>query len=111
MVGFERRRVFSGSRRRRGTTYRDHPVVRYTTQTGQPVQFESPLGTSPRLHREGQQVPVLYNPADPTDARIATGCMRYGLAIFFIVLGLGMALFSALFALVSWLILAQVPTT
>jgi hypothetical protein len=85
-------------------------VIRYTTREGQSAQFESPVGTVPRLHREGQHIPILYNPANPAEGRIATGCMQVGPPIFLIVFGLVTALFSGLFAVSTWVISAQLPT-
>lgn len=111
VVGFARRRHVTHAQGHRGVGYRDHPVVSYTTRDGQETQFESPIGTSPRLQREGQQVPILYNPANPTDARIATGCMQYGLPIFFIIFGLAMALFAATFGAFAWFLIIKLPAS
>jgi hypothetical protein len=83
--------------------------VRYTTREGQDVQFESPFGTSPRVHAEGQQVQVLYDPVNPADARLASGWMCYGLPLVFVGLGLGMLLFATLFALLAWYLVEQIP--
>ena len=107
-MGFARRRYASGRNFRR-LNYRDHPIVRYTTRDGQTAQFESPVGTLPRLHREGQSVPILYNPANPAEGRIATGGMRFGAPIFLIIIGLAMALFAGFFAVGAWVIAAQLP--
>jgi hypothetical protein len=47
-----------------------YPVVQFQTASGDAVQFSSTIGTErPRL-RKGQQVPVLYDPARPAEARI-----------------------------------------
>ncbi len=70
------------------------PVVRYQTANGQTVTFRSRTGTQPSPYHVGQQVPVLYNPADPRDARINTfvmtgllpGCL-VAFGAFFFVLG------------------------
>jgi len=51
------------------------PVVRYQTANGQSVTFKSRTGTMPSPYKVGRQVPVLYNPADPRDARIDTFVM------------------------------------
>jgi len=71
------------------------PVVRYQTASGQTVTFRSRTGTQPSPYKVGQQVPVLYNPADPRDARIDTfvmtrllpGCL-IAFGAFFFVLGI-----------------------
>lgn len=109
VVGYQRRRM-RGSRRRRSTVF-DFPVVQYTTQAGQQIQFESRSATQPRAVREGQPVTVLYDPAAPQQARIASGCLQYGLPIFFILFGLAMAIFAALFGFFSWFLIAKLPAT
>ena len=109
VIGFQRRRTASRYRGRSSSLYRDQPIVRYTTREGQDVQFESPFGTSPRVHAEGQKVEVLYGPANPVAARLASGWMRYGLPLVFIGLGLGMLLFATLFALLAWFLIEQIP--
>ncbi len=75
-------------------SYLYFPVVRFATADGQAVQFQSSTGTSWRSRRVGQTVPVLYNPANPRDARIdtfmATGCLPVGFIVFgavFVALG------------------------
>jgi hypothetical protein len=109
VIGFQRRRNTNRTVGGNESHYLDFPVVRNTTRQGQEVQFESPIGTSPRLQREGQQVPVLYSPENPTDARLASGCMRYGLPLGLIVVGLGMVLFATVFGLFAWFLLRQIP--
>ncbi len=75
------------------------PVVRFTTADGQAIQVQSSTGTSWRSCRVGQTVPVLFDPANPHDARIdtflATGC----LPTFFVAFG---ALFVALGVAILW---------
>ncbi len=63
------------------------PVVRYQTASGQMVTFRSRTGTQPSPYKVGQQVPVLYNPADPRDARINTFVMTRLLPGFFVAFG------------------------
>lgn len=63
------------------------PVVRYSLPDGRVVDFRSPQGSSPAAVRRGQQVTVLYDPADPTNARLegilSGGCLN----TLFVVLG------------------------
>ncbi len=111
VVGFWTRRL----RRRRTSgglsrTVLNFPIVRYTTRRSEPIEFESPMGSRPRIYREGQAVTVLYTPDAPERARIASGCLQYGTPIFFIALGLGLIAFSALFGLASWFFIFQLPT-
>ncbi len=77
VVGFQRRKLRRSSNMH--SSLLDFPVVRYITQTGQQIEFESPSATQPRVVREGQAVTVLYDPATPQQARIASGCLQYGL--------------------------------
>ena len=114
VVGFRRRTI--ASRSDYGSSVYDFPVVRYTpSQTlqtlseGGEIEFESPAATRPRVVREGQPVTVLYDPADPRRARIASGCLRYALPIVFIVLGLSLAAFAAIFILFASFLIAQIP--
>lgn len=109
VVGFRRRSLRRSSSMH--SSILDFPVVRYTTQTGQQIEFESPSATQPRVVREGQAVTVLYDPAAPQQARIASGCLQYGLPIFFIFFGLALALFAALFGVFSWCLITKLPTT
>ena len=50
------------------TTYR--PVVRYSTQSGEQVEFTSSAGSNPPSYSKGEQVEVLYQPLQPAQARI-----------------------------------------
>jgi hypothetical protein len=72
-------------------------------------KIESPSATQPRVVREGQAVTVLYDPAAPQQARIASGCLQYGLPIFFIFFGLALALFATLFGFFSWFLITKLP--
>lgn len=43
----------------------DYPVVKFRTATGEPIRFESPLGSNPPAFQAGEQGEVLYNPQTP----------------------------------------------
>jgi hypothetical protein len=83
----KRERTGSGSSR--GFTNRTyfHPVVRFTTAREQVVQFQSDEGATRPAYRVGDTVEVLYDPANPRNARLDTWSSRWGLAT--ICLGLG----------------------
>jgi hypothetical protein len=71
-----------------------YPVVRYRTAAGQDLTFRSSFGSNPPSHAVGEQVELLYNESDPSDARIKS---------FFALWG-GQAIFGAIgavFALVG----------
>ncbi|ADO67941.1 DUF3592 domain-containing protein [Stigmatella aurantiaca] len=55
-------------RHNRKNTY--YPVLRYLTQEGAQHEVVSPVGSNPPRYREGDRVPLLYNPANPQDVRI-----------------------------------------
>jgi hypothetical protein len=97
VVGFQRRAGSKG--------YLNHPIVRFLTREGQELLFESPVGTSLPLYAEGQLVQVLYHPANPVDARLASGCMRFGLPVAFLILGAGFLLISTCSGLLALLVI------
>lgn len=103
VVGFRTRRV---RRARRDSSspdlLSDFPVVRYVTAAGQTIEFESAFGTRPPIHREGEVVVVLYDPAVPQQARIASRGWLYGIALIFIALGTVLLAFAAIFGLLLW---------
>ena len=97
VVGFRRHRSVSHRSGGNRTTLVDHPLVRYATRDGQQAQFESPFGANLRLVREGQRVPILYNPDRPSEGRLASGGARYGTPLALIVVGIVLAV-GGLFA-------------
>lgn len=48
------------------------PTVRFTTAGGQRTEFTPGIGSNLDPHTVGRQFPVLYQPKDPTSARINT---------------------------------------
>ena len=69
-----------------GVSKLSHPVVRFVTQDGRTVEFESQVGSnlSPGV---GQDVTVIYDPLNPNDARISSFMMLWALPSIFTVLG------------------------
>jgi hypothetical protein len=47
-----------------------YPVLRFELPDGRSVEAESTFGSNPPPARDGDTVTVLYDPADPTDARV-----------------------------------------
>lgn len=109
VIGIRKRWARTGTYENSGPLF--FPLVRYTTQVGQTIEFESPTGSSPSLVREGQAVTVLYHLDAPQQAHLSSGCLQYGLPILFILLGLWLALFASLFGLFAWFLIAKLPTT
>jgi hypothetical protein len=72
-----------------------YPVVRFALPDGRLVETQTSFGSNPPPAREGDQVTVLYDPDDPTSARLPgffksghfSGVMAIVLGCFFIVLG------------------------
>lgn len=105
--------VVIGFNRRRGhyrSGYLDFPVVRYQPPGLGTIEFESPQGTSPRLHREGQVVTVLYDTTEPQRAQIQSGCLQYALPLIFTFLGGTFVVIALVVAAVAWFV-ARLPTS
>jgi hypothetical protein len=75
----------------RSTYY--HPVVRFGLRSGQERTFRSHFGSNPPSHSVGETVEVLYDPDDPSDARIDSTFSRWGGVMIFAAVG---AIFGAI---------------
>ena len=84
-------------------TYR-YPVVRFQTQDGRTVEFESETGTNTFSQKPGEQVEVLYDPLRPEQARIKTFMMLWFGPLIFSVVGFFLFVFGSLFSLVALLV-------
>ena len=62
------------------------PIVEFTAAQGETVQFEGISTNPPPIH--GEQVPVLYSPKDPKNARINTFFSRWIFPVVFTPVGL-----------------------
>lgn len=82
----------------RGTTLR--PVVQFPLPDGTIVTFTNRWGSRPGRFGEGDVVPVLYDPAEPATARIASDPLRFvprmliGLGLLLMVVGLGLVVLA-----------------
>jgi uncharacterized protein DUF3592 len=90
VVALTERTSTSSSGRRSSAWY---PTVEYTVD-GRRYSFDSSVGANPPAYAEGDTVPVAYDPADPSDAQIASVWSAYlapmilgGLGIVFTPLG------------------------
>jgi uncharacterized protein DUF3592 len=95
VIALDRSRSSSGS----GSSTMYRPVVEFTSGTGKRIEFTSSVGTSPPSHRVGEPVTVLYNPADPSSARIKSFfqlwfgfLIVFFLGLVFTAIGLGIIL-------------------
>lgn len=66
VIDFERETSTSDGKRK--TMYR--PVVRFTTENGQAIEFAGGTSSSSPSYERGEQVKVLYRKGTPEDARI-----------------------------------------
>lgn len=82
-------------------SYAYHPVIRFTAQTGEAVEFEGGTGSNPPMYTLGQPIEVLYDPANPERAKIrafsdlwlaTTLCL--GIGNIFTVTGLALVIFQ-----------------
>ena len=78
-----------------------HPVVSYRTAQGEEIEFISSWGSRPAPYRRGAKVTVLYDAAEPQEARIESffalwgaSVITGGLAVVFGLLGLMLRLFG-----------------
>jgi hypothetical protein len=56
-----------------------HPVIRFVTAHGREVTFQATQGSENRPAQQlGQSVRILYDPENPTDARLDTWYSRWG---------------------------------
>jgi len=65
-------------REQRGRRVMYAPVVRFTTQLGQTVEFTDEISSSRPGYRVGDRVRVLYDRRDPSEARVAPTYKLYG---------------------------------
>jgi Protein of unknown function (DUF3592) len=89
-----------------GSRIRRYPVVRFQTQEGRTVEFESETGTASFSQGPGERVDVLYDPLRPEEARIKTFIMLWFAPLIFSVLGLFMFVFGTLFTLIALVVVA-----
>ncbi|WP_327580565.1 DUF3592 domain-containing protein [Nonomuraea sp. NBC_00507] len=59
----------SGGHIRRDTSW--YPTVEFTVDARR-YSFQSSTGSNPPSHKEGESVPVAYDPDDPSNARVAS---------------------------------------
>jgi Protein of unknown function (DUF3592) len=75
------------------------PVVRFSLPDGRTVETQSTFGTNPPQAKRGQQVIVLYDPHDPTNASLPAGGTAALVHYVLIILG-GILVFVGLSAAV-----------
>jgi len=83
-----------------------YPVVRFQTQDGRTVEFETETGTTSFSQGPGEQVEVIYDPLKPEEARIKSFMMLWFRPLILGVVGFFMFAFGAFFALIALVVLA-----
>lgn len=74
-----------------------HPIVRFVSAREQAVQFQASEGSGdPFAYGVGDSVRVLYDPANPQDARLDTWASRWGDSITLGLVGLGLVVLGGL---------------
>lgn len=76
-----------------------YPTLRFTTAEGKRVEAESPVGSNPPPAQRGERVPILYDPADPTQVRVDS-VMGRGTIGGGVLIGMGVLLLVAAFGVV-----------
>lgn len=74
-------------REQRGRRVMYAPVVRFTTQLGQTVEFPDEVSSNRPRYRVGERVRVHYDRHDPSDARVAPTYKLYVSEIIFAAVG------------------------
>jgi hypothetical protein len=69
------------------TSYTYRPVVHFTDQSGETIEFASSVSSNPPSYEKGEKVDVLYRPEEPRNARIYGFFSLWGGAV--IVAGIG----------------------
>lgn len=64
-----------------------YPIVAFVDQTGRQRQFASKVSSNPPSYARGDEVRVLYDPANPGDAMIDSFVDRYLGALVFGIMG------------------------
>lgn len=71
------------------------PVVRFTAPNGRDYEIRAPVASSPARLQIGDPVPIRYDPADPSTARIDSPLYLWfgaGMLVFFGFFAIGMGL-------------------
>jgi hypothetical protein len=85
-----------------------HPVIRFVTIRGRGVRFQASEGSNdPFAYRAGDSITVLYDPANPQDARLDTWASRWGDSIALTMVGLVLVIIGAVG---SWLLRSRTRT-
>jgi hypothetical protein len=65
-----------------------HPIVRFTTQNGETLEFTDAAGTQSPSYEVGDPVNVLYDPYDPGQARVRSWNLIWQTPVTNVALGL-----------------------
>lgn len=82
----------SSSPGKKGKSPSYHPVISFTTESGEPIEFRSSTGRGKNTYTKGQIIEVLYQQAAPRQARMNSFFSLWGATL--ILAGLGAVFFA-----------------
>lgn len=89
------------ARRRSRNSHAVVPVIAFTTPTGEPFEFRSSFASGSTSYSIGQQVPILYDPMNPTHAEVNSFWPLWFAPIMLIGLGSIFAVVGAVLTIAS----------
>lgn len=92
VVEIVERTKYNSKLRTRETSY--YPVVELETKAGKKARFTSNVGANPAMYVVGDQVPVVYDPEDPSSAAIDTLIDFWMLPLVFVLIALTLLIVS-----------------
>jgi hypothetical protein len=95
--------VIAHHSRRSSQSFLIHPVVRFETQDGRTVEFESATGSN-MAPKVGEEVTVLYDPLRPEEAKLSLGSTFRFRSQTFVIVGV-LALFVVLLPVLAFILL------
>jgi hypothetical protein len=84
VIAVEKSRIFTAKPNSGSSS---HPIVRFTTEAGETIEFRSNVGSNPPTYRPGETVPILYPPENPQRATINSFPSLWLLTFIFTVVG------------------------
>lgn len=80
-------------------SYAYYPIIRFTAKTGEEIEFEAGTGSNPPMYAMGQPVEILYDPQNPSRAKICSfldlwmaPMLFFGIGGVFAIAGLGLVI-------------------
>lgn len=64
-----------------------YPIIKFTDESGQEIEFRSSFGSNPPAYQVGEKVSILYIPDNPDQARISSFISLWFLTLLFLGMG------------------------